>query len=91
MAKSQRPIDLGPIDRLEEKVKLLVAMLGRLRAEHADLADENARLGRELEGARARLAEFEVSAAEIAMLKEERDQVRARVAEMLDELEGLSL
>jgi len=91
MAKSQRPVDLGPIDRLEEKVKLLVAMLGRLRAEHSHLADENARLGRDLEGARARLAEFESAAAEVATLKEERDQVRARVAEMLEELEGLSL
>jgi len=91
MARTMRPVDLGPIDRLEEKVKLLVAMLGRMRAEQAHLAEENSRLTRDLDASRARLAESESASAEISMLKEERDQIRARVSEMLEELDALSL
>ena len=48
-----RSVDLEPIDRLEEKVKMLVAMIGRLKADQARAAEENARLSRELESARA--------------------------------------
>ena len=44
-----RGVDLEPIDRLEEKVKLLVGMIDRLRADQARAADENARLTRELD------------------------------------------
>jgi len=91
MAKRQPSVDLVPMDRLEEKVNLLVAMLGRLREEQARLAEENSQLGRALEAARARLAEVDSAAAEIETLKEEREHVRARVAQMLDELEALNL
>ncbi|MBE3133990.1 MAG: cell division protein ZapB [Acidobacteria bacterium] len=91
MAKTLRSVDLGPIDRLEEKIKLLVAMLGRMRAEHARLAEEHERLTRELDAARARFADWESATAEMSMLKEERDQIRARVTEMLEELDALSL
>lgn len=92
MAKTtSRAIDLEPIDRLEEKVRLLVNAIERLRAEQARLADDHARLSRELDAARARLAESEGSVSEIAALRAERDQVRARVAEILDEIEGLNL
>ena len=57
MAKvAVRGVDLEPIDRLEEKVKLLVGVIDRLRADQARAADENTRLTRELDGLRARLA-----------------------------------
>lgn len=92
MAKTtSRTIDLEPIDRLEEKVKLLVGTVDRLRAERARLADDNARLARDLDALKARLAEAESATAEIAALRAERDQVRARVAEMLEQIEGLNL
>jgi regulator of replication initiation timing len=91
MARTHQPVDLGPIDRLEEKVKLLVAMLGRMRGEQARLAADNAQLTRDLEAARARLAEAASTGAELEALKTERDQVRERVAEMLQELEALNL
>lgn len=92
MAKMMsRSIDLEPIDRLEEKVKLLVGAIERLRQEQARLADDNVRLQRELEAARGRLAESEGASAEIAALRAERDQVRARVAGMLGQLDGLNL
>lgn len=92
MAKMMsRSIDLEPIDRLEEKVKLLVGAIERMRQEQARLADDNVKLQRELEAARGRLTESEGASAEIAALRAERDQIRARVAGMLGQLEGLNL
>jgi regulator of replication initiation timing len=86
-----KTVDLDAIDRLEEKVKRLVEMIGQLRAAQARLNDENARLERDLETARARLAEAEDASAEFTAMKEEREVIRTRVAEMLDQLETLSL
>jgi regulator of replication initiation timing len=86
-----RSVDLEPIDRLEEKVKMLVAMIGRLKADQTRAAEENARLSRELESARARIAESEVGLAEVSALRMERESIRGRVADMLEQLEGLSL
>lgn len=92
MAKvATRSVDLEAIDRLEEKLKLLVGMVERLRTESARLADENARLTREMEGSRARLADAEGTAAEITALREERDQIRSRVNDMLQQIESLKL
>ncbi|HEX2457563.1 MAG TPA: cell division protein ZapB [Vicinamibacterales bacterium] len=90
-AVATRGIDLEPIDRLEEKIKALVGMIERLRAEQVRMADENTRLVRELDSARARLAEAEGAGAEIAALREERDLIRSRVGEMLQHIESLNL
>jgi hypothetical protein len=38
-----RTVDLEPIDRLEEKIGLLVSMITQLRAEQAQALDANAR------------------------------------------------
>jgi regulator of replication initiation timing len=81
--------DLDPIDRLEEKVKLLVSMVTQLRREHAKAVDDNARLLRELESLRARVAESEASGNELAALRDERDLIRTRVAEMLEQIESI--
>jgi regulator of replication initiation timing len=86
-----RGVDLEPIDRLEEKVKLLVGMIDRLRAENAKAADDNVRLSRDLDALRARLAEAEGVAPELVALREERDLIRSRVDEMLQTIESLNL
>jgi FtsZ-binding cell division protein ZapB len=86
-----RGVDLEPIDRLEEKVKLLVEVIDRLRGENVRAADENARLTRELETTRARLAQAEATGTEVTSLKEERDLIRTRVSEMLHQIEALNL
>jgi FtsZ-binding cell division protein ZapB len=86
-----RPIDVEPIDRLEEKVKMLVSLIERLKGDVARIADDNARLSRELESAHTRLMEAENASGEITSLRDERNQIRARVATMLEQLEGLSL
>jgi regulator of replication initiation timing len=88
---TSRSVDLEPIDRLEEKVKMLVAMIGRLKADHARASDENARLSRDLEAARSHIADSEAGLAEVTALRTERESIRGRVAEMLEQLEGLSL
>lgn len=82
---------LEPIDRLEEKVKMLVSLIGRLKNEQARVSDENAKLQRDVEALKARLAEAEGSSAEAVTLREERDLIRARVTEMLQQLDGLNL
>jgi regulator of replication initiation timing len=86
-----RGVDLEPIDRLEEKVKLLVGVIDRLRAEQARASDETARLTRELDTLKARLADAENASGELTALREERDLIRARVGEMLTQIESLNL
>jgi regulator of replication initiation timing len=90
-AVATRSLDLEAIDRLEEKLKLLVGVVERLRAESARMADENARLERELDSIRARLTDAEGSNVELTALRDERDLVRSRVAEMLQQIESLNL
>jgi hypothetical protein len=84
-----RTVDLEPIDRLEEKIKLLVGMVTRLREEQARAADDQARLTQEIESLRARLAAAEGTNAELVAMREERDVIRERVAEMLSQLESI--
>ena len=91
MAKTATRVDLEPIDRLEEKVKLLVGLIDRLKADQARTAEENQRLARELEAMRGRLTASEGLASELSMLKEERDVIRTRVSDMLEQLEAISV
>jgi regulator of replication initiation timing len=92
MAKTMtRSVELEPIDRLEEKVKLLVGVVERMKSEQARAAEENQRLSREVESLRTQLEAGESVATELSALKEERDVIRSRVSEMLDQLESLNL
>jgi FtsZ-binding cell division protein ZapB len=90
-AVAARSVDLEPIDRLEEKVKLLVGMIDRLRSESAKASEDNVRLTRELDAARARLADAESAGSEALTLREERDLIRSRVDDMLQQIESLNL
>jgi FtsZ-binding cell division protein ZapB len=84
-------VDLEPIDRLEEKVKRLVSLVERMKLETAHAAEENQRLSHELDNVRARLSSNEGLVTELSALKDERDVIRTRVTDMLDQLEALSL
>ena len=90
-AVATRSVDLEPIDRLEEKVKLLVGIVDRLRSESKRSSDENARLTRELDAARSRISDAETANADVAALREERDLIRSRVDDMLKQIESLNL
>lgn len=84
-----RTTELDPIDRLEEKVRRLVEVITQLRADQARSADERARLQAEIDTLRGRLADAETAGGELAALRDERDAIRTRVAEMLEQLEGI--
>ena len=84
-----RATEIDPIDRLEEKIKLLVEMVTRLRGEQAKAADDNARLAQEIDMLRGRIAGAQGAQAELEALRAERDAIRDRVSEMLLQLESV--
>jgi regulator of replication initiation timing len=90
-AKTVSSSAIEPIDRLEEKIKLLVGVIGRLRGEQSRIMEENARLQRDVETFKARAAEAEGEVSELSELRGERDQIRSRVSEMLQQLDALNL
>jgi len=85
------PLDLEALDRLEDKVKRLVRVVEQLRSERARLADANEALTRELEDARSQARVAESASAELTALRAEREQVRTRVTDLLEQLDGLEL
>ncbi len=91
MAKTAQSVELDAIERLEEKVPKLVALVEEMRGERARLAAENRSLGDEVGALRKKLVDGEGAAAEVATLREERDQVRTRVKDMLAQIEALEL
>ena len=88
-AVAAHSVDLEPIDRLEEKITRLVSIVGQLRSEQAKALDENARLTREVDAMRSRLAEADSTSGELVALRDEREVIRARVSEMLQQLDAL--
>ena len=82
---------LESIDRLEEKIKLLVNTIGRIKGEQSRVAEENGRLKAEIEALKARINSAESAGAEVLSLREERDLIKSRVTDMLKQLDGLSL
>jgi len=90
-AVATRSVDLESIDRLEEKIKLLVGLVERLRTNEGRLSEENGRLVRELDTALARLTASEGSNAEITALREERELIKSRVEDMLAQIEALNI
>jgi regulator of replication initiation timing len=91
MVKTAASVDLLPIDRLEEKIKQLVSMVDQLRGERATAVDEVARLQRELDTMRTRLGDAEGAGAEVSTLREEREVIKGRVAEMISQIEKLGI
>ena len=81
--------ELDPIDRLEDKIKRLVDLIAQMRADQAKAAEVNARLGQEITALRARLADAESTSTEISALRDEREMIRSRVADMLEQLEAI--
>lgn len=91
VATAARATELDAIDRLEEKIRLLIGVVERMKNEQARASDENMRLMREVETLRARVNDAEGVGAEVVVLREERDVIRTRVSEMLRQIEALNL
>jgi FtsZ-binding cell division protein ZapB len=91
MVKPTSSLSLEPIDRLAEKVQTLVGVLERTRAELTRASEDNARLSQEVDVLRARLVSAEDQEAQAHSLQTERDQIRVRVTEMLEQLDSLNI
>ena len=91
MARTAQAVDQEPITRLAEKVKALIGMLDRTRAELARTTDDNARLTKDVEAMQAQLATTQNEGAELKTLLAEREEIQTRVSEILDQLEAISL
>ena len=82
---------LESIDRLEDKIKLLVNTIVRIKGEQGRVVEENGKLKAEIDALKARINTAESAGAEVTSLREERDLIRNRVTEMLKQLDGLNL
>jgi regulator of replication initiation timing len=82
---------LESIDRLEEKIKLLINTISRIKGEQSRVAEENGKLRAEIDTLKARINSAESAGAEVMSLREERDLIKSRVSDMLKQLDGLSL
>ena len=92
MAKpSSAGAELEPIDRLENKLKQLLGVVDRMKGEHAKLDAENKKLKADVDTLRAKVAAGATLSSELATLREERDVIRARVGEMLEQLDALDV
>ena len=91
MARTSAAVELQPIDRLEEKVSRLVSMIDTLRAERAQALDEASRLSQEVSSLKARLADTANASLEISTLREEREVIRGRVAQMIATIDKLNV
>ena len=91
MAKPTQAVDLEQIERLADKVRALVGILERTRAELSQTIEDNQRLQREVESMREQLSTAATAGEEMTTLLAEREQIGSRVREMLQQLEGISV
>ena len=91
MATKTTTPGLESIDRLEEKIKLLVNTIVRIKGEQSRVAEENGKLRAEIDTLKARINSAETAGAEVMSLREERDLIKSRVTDMLKQLDGLNL
>ena len=87
-----RSVDLEPIDRLEEKMKLLVGLIERLRGEQAQLdGRRTAGSARELDALRPACPTPKARAPSSPRCARSATSSATRVAEMLQQIEALNL
>ena len=79
------------IERLVGKVKGLIALTEQHRTELAQAGEDNEQLRLENEELRARLSTAEATSAELTTVLAEREQVRSRVQELLEQLEAIDI
>ena len=91
MVNTVQSLDMATLDRLAEKVSALVQLLEQTRNELADTSDNNTRLSNELEALQAQFSQSQQNGLEMQTLLDEREQIRARITEILNQLESLNL
>ena len=83
--------DIAVVERLDEKIRQLITLVEKSRAEATKLRTDNDRLGKEVDALQAQLTDAAGVSAELQAMREERDQVRTRVADMLAQLDALQM
>ena len=91
MVNTVQSLDMATLDRLAEKVSALVQLLEQTRTELTETSENNVRLSNELEALQGQFAQSQDDGLEMQTLLDEREQIRARVTEILDQLESLNL
>ena len=91
MVNTVQTLDMATLDRLAEKVSALVQLLEQTRNELAETSENNIRLSNELKALQGQVAQSQEDGLEMQTLLDEREQIRARVTEILDQLESLDL
>ena len=91
MVNTVQSLDMATLDRLAEKVSALVQLLEQTRNELAETRENNVRLSNELEALQGQFAQSQDDGLEMQTLLDEREQIRARVTEILAQLESLNL
>ncbi|MGV3517913.1 cell division protein ZapB [Luteitalea sp.] len=91
MSNTATAADLGVVERLDEKIRQLISLVEKSRAESTKLRADNERLGKEVDALQAQLSDAAGVATELQAMREERDQVRTRVADMLAQLDALQM
>jgi len=91
MTNTATAADLGVVERLDEKIRQLITLVEKSRAESTKLRADNDRLGKEVDTLQLQLSDAAGVASELQTLREERDQVRTRVADMLAQLDALQM
>ena len=90
MEASEQALDVAQVERLAVKVKGLIDLLERTRAELDSANREKAALRGELDGLREQMeGASSERAAEVEGLLAEREQIRVRVQRMLGQIEAI--
>ena len=91
MSQTATAADLGVVERLDEKIRQLITLVEKSRAESTKLRSDNDRLEKAVDTLQAQLSDAAGVSAELQSMREERDQVRSRVADMLAQLDALQM
>ena len=91
MAATVHVVDVEQIERLADKVRDLIGVLERTQSELTQTVDDNSKLHLEIESLRSQLASAESVSSEMTTLLTERDQIRVRVQDMLQQLDAINL
>tara|TARA_B100000029_G_scaffold515667_1_gene623876 strand:+ start:434 stop:709 length:276 start_codon:yes stop_codon:yes gene_type:complete len=91
MVNTVQSLDMATLDRLAEKVSALVQLLEQTRNELAETSENNVHLSNELEALQGQFSQSKDDGLEIQTLLDEREQIRVRVTEILEQLESLDL
>ena len=85
------PVALKSIERLVDKVKELIAVLENTRLELSQTGEKNTHLKKEVEQLKETLSGAEDTVTEVNKLLAEREAIRDRVGQMLQQLDEISV